>query len=79
MAEIDKLREAASERWDDRWTIETREWADGSTQSIAFHSHGRVEDGDLLEREVMQYDGDDLVVWRERIPPQEPVVTELVD
>ena len=50
---FDKLREEARQRWGERWTLETREWADGSRRARAIHSRGRTEDGDRLKRDEL--------------------------
>lgn len=69
--DVDRLEELARERWGERWTIETKRFADGDRQSIAYHSRGVVDadeyDEKLVEFERLQLTDDGAVgydrVW----------------
>lgn len=65
MTEIERLREAARDRWGDSWTIRQLHFADGSTSEHAFRSRGRTEDGHL-EKERL-FVGEDGQVFADRI------------
>lgn len=59
--DVDRLEEAARERWEDGWTIQTLRFADGTSRSFAYHTVGRADDG-RIERERLRIgvDGDNL-------------------
>jgi len=69
--DINHLTALARDRWDEAWTIETLQFADGDSQSIAFHSNGVVDtdeyDEPLIERERLMIGADGCVshdrVW----------------
>lgn len=62
---VERLREAARERWGDQWTIEQRIWSDGDSRAYAFRSHGRVTDDGPIRRERMMIAPDDEVIVEE--------------
>lgn len=65
MADLDQLEAAARERWGERWTIEVRHFADGSTSAHAFRSRGRTDAGHL-EKERL-FIGDDGEIRADRV------------
>jgi hypothetical protein len=76
----ERLKQAAQERWDENWTLRTREWATGDKQHMVFHSRGRVADGDLRERDQIVLGPDDeFIVERVRFDPVEFVDRELLE
>lgn len=82
MSDLDRLRAEARERWGDRWTIKTTEWADGTTRHRAIRSRGRVEvDGEsLIEQDELKFTTDgELVVERVRVEPGERHSCGIVD
>ncbi|WP_436936564.1 hypothetical protein [Halovenus marina] len=61
----EQLENIARDLWGEEWTIETRKWADGSSQSIAFHTKKVVDrDADILERELLKLTEDGSYVVR---------------
>lgn len=75
----ERLREAARERWGENWTIRVTEYADGSTDIMAFSSNGVVEvDGErVIERERLLFDADGEIVHdRVRLTKQRVVETD---
>lgn len=78
----ERLRTAATDLWGDSWTIRELEYADGSTDLMAYHSQGLVDHGGerVLERERLLFDTDgDLVRDRVRLTKQQQVDHELLD
>lgn len=78
----DRLREVARDRWGVSWTLETKEYADRSTDHIVYHSRGRVDvDGEsVIERDRLLFDDDGNIVHdRERVRPEKQVELETIE
>lgn len=63
-AQIERLQSEATERWGDKWVIETRRFADGDAQCNATRSHGRNDDGYLVQDQLFILDSGEVVVER---------------
>jgi hypothetical protein len=48
-ATVERLEAEATERWGDKWVIETLRFADGDSRAHATRSRGRNEDGHIVE------------------------------
>ncbi len=59
--QLERLRDAARDRWDDKWTVDARHYADGTIQAWADHRRGRVDAADH------DFDDGADVVVRERL------------
>jgi len=53
--DVDRLEELAGERWGERWVIETKRFADGDRQAIAYHSRG-VVDTDEYDEKLVEFE-----------------------
>jgi len=73
--EIAQLETAAQERWGNTWTIQTLRFADGDTQSFAFRSRGRTEDGYLEQERLFLGADSELYYDRVLLDPEEVVET----
>ncbi len=60
--QIDQLKDEATERWGDQWTIEARYFADGDAQCHAVRSFGRNEDGYLVQKRLFLLETGEFVV-----------------
>jgi predicted phage gp36 major capsid-like protein len=59
---VERLKQEATDRWGERWTVEIRQYADGDYQALAFSSRGQDEDGYLVrDRLFMDKSGDTAV------------------
>jgi hypothetical protein len=47
--QIERLKAEASERWGNRWVVTSLHFADGDSQCYAIRSHGRTDDGHLVQ------------------------------
>lgn len=75
---LDRLEQAARERWGETWSISATHFADGTTQAYAFRSYGRVDgSADLIERERLWVDDERAVLQRVYVRDKE--VVELLD
>lgn len=82
LTRADRLREAARELWGDAWTLHTREYADGATDRMVYHSRGLTEvNGDpVIERDRLLFDDKDTIVHdRVRVRKQEQLESVVVD
>lgn len=82
LSRADRLRQAAYQRWGDGWTLETREYADGTRDHIVYHSRGRVDvDGEsVLERDRLLFDDEGNIVHdRERATTKQQVDNEVIE
>jgi hypothetical protein len=70
-AEVERLKAEASERWGERWVIETLQFADGDTQSHATRSYGRNEDGNIVEDRLFVNEAGETAVERVTIERRE--------
>lgn len=61
-SQIDQLKDEATERWGDRWTIEARYFADGDAQCHAVRSFGRNGDGHIVQKRLFLLESGDFVV-----------------
>ncbi|WP_265112258.1 hypothetical protein [Halosolutus halophilus] len=54
---FERLEELARERWGEKWAIQQKHWADGSTTEHAYHMRGLVDvedvDGRVHEKELL--------------------------
>jgi len=85
---LERLRDAARERWDDKWTIDARHYADGTVQAHAYHSRRRLdadehdfdEDADVFEREHLWVGPDgERVVQREHVCGEDRKTVEVLE
>jgi len=86
--QLERLREAARDRWDDEWTIDARHYADGTIQAWADHHRGRVdaadhdfdEDADVVVRERLWVGPDGKrVVQREHVRREDRKTVEVLE
>ena len=61
-AQIERLKAEATERWGDKWVIETRRFADGDAQCNAIRSHGRNDDENLVQDQLFILESGEVVV-----------------
>ena len=55
--EIAALREAAAAYFDDdRWAINAKLWTDGTISAYAYQSHGRTDEGHLVQERLFATD-----------------------
>jgi len=81
MSRTERIREAARERWGDRWRIERSEYADGTVVPKAIRYMGRTGDDDgICVREEILFDADDkLAFYRREFRPENSLNRERVD
>ncbi|WP_256391488.1 hypothetical protein [Natronoarchaeum rubrum] len=85
---LERLREAARDRWDDKWTIDARHYADGTVQAWAYHSRRRLDvnehdfgdDANVFEQEGLWIGPDgERVVQREHIRGEDRETIEVLE
>lgn len=69
--EIDRLKQEARKRWDDRWTVRVNHFSDGDIRAHAYRSRGRDDEGHLITDRLFLLDNDDIVVERTTAQQQE--------
>lgn len=73
------LEAAARDRWDEQWGICILQFADGSTNLYAFHSHGRTDDGHLERERLIPVEGEDEpMIVREIYESEQEIDSELI-
>ncbi|WP_156184120.1 hypothetical protein [Halostagnicola sp. A56] len=78
--DLEQLKELASERWGDQWTITQKHFADGTTKQTAWRTFGPVEtddDGQVFDVERIQLDGDEAL--HDRVHQRNDDVVEVLD
>lgn len=74
---VEKLKEAAHERWGDSWTVRQMHFSDGTTSAHAFRTHGRAEEGEVeKERLFVGADGE---IYRDRIVVETEMVVDVIE
>ena len=68
---VERLKEEATERWGERWTVEIRQYADGDYQALAFSSRDRDEDGYLVKDRLFMNENGDTAVERATVERRE--------
>lgn len=63
-AQVERLQAEATERWGDQWTIKINQFSDGDSQSHAMKSHGRDDDGNLVQDRLYLLENGDTAVER---------------
>lgn len=77
---VEQLKAEAKDRWGEKWTIETTQWADGDSRSRALSSFGRQREGGPIRREQMMIAPDEEVtVERLLVYPEEVVERERIE
>jgi hypothetical protein len=69
--EVEQLKAEATERWGERWVIETLRFADGDTKAHATRSRGRNDDGNIVEDRLFVNENGDTAVERVTIERNE--------
>ena len=75
---IARLKEAARERWGERWTVEVRYFADGDFSANAVRSRGQTEEGHL-KQDVMFITDDGEIVGERIVLERREVSSEKLD
>lgn len=63
-AQVERLKTEATERWGDHWVIKINQFADGDSQCHAMKSHGRDDDGNLVQDRLYLLESGDTTVER---------------
>lgn len=62
--QVERLQAEATERWGDQWVVKVLQFADGDSSSHAIHSHGRDDDGNLVQDRLFILENGETVVER---------------
>ena len=63
-ATVERLKEEATERWGERWTIEVSRYADGDFNAHAVQHYGRNDDGHLMQDRIYIAEDGEVIVSR---------------